>query len=176
MTPLERQRLSLLGLLLTATLAVAAVSGLEKDGEGAVESRDSSGSTAGRSGESLDALPRQFAKLDLSQIRREAEETVAVDIFMAKSWQPLPPPPAAPQIAAPVIPTAPPLPFKYEGQLGDPQTGKIIVYLSRGDLLYTITTGEMAGEQYRLEAINERQLTFVYLPLKTQQILAIPGN
>jgi hypothetical protein len=68
------------------------------------------------------------------------------------------------------------LPFVYAGQIGDLQTGKVIVYLTRGDAVYTVSAGDVLDERYRLETITERQLTFVYLPMKVQQTLAIPGN
>jgi hypothetical protein len=118
--------------------------------------------------------PEKLARLDLST-RRQPIDNVEVDIFMAKSWQPAPPPSSVPA-ASQAAPSTPPLPFAYAGQLGDPQTGKVIVYLTRGDMVYTISAGDVIDERYRLEAISERQLVFVYLPMKAQQVLIIPGN
>ncbi|HZF38055.1 MAG TPA: hypothetical protein VE715_04485 [Blastocatellia bacterium] len=168
----ERRRLFLLGLLLTATLAAAAVSGIEKEEGGVVEPR-------ARKSESVDGVgepsSKKTARLDPSQIKREAVEPVEVDIFMSKSWQP-PPPPPAPQATAPVMPVAPPLPFAYAGRLGDPSSGKVIVYLSRADTVYTVSVGDVIDEQYRLETIAENLLTFIYLPLKMQQTLAVPSK
>jgi hypothetical protein len=165
MTLAERRRLFMLALLLTATLAVAAVSGLEQDG------RAPSGS-----GKEAKGPSEKVGQVALSRILREPIETAEVDIFAARSWQPAPPPPA--QSTAPVDtrPRIPSLPFVYAGQLGDPQTGKVIVYLTRGDAVYTASVGDMLDDQYRLEAISDRQITFVYLPTKEQQTLAIPGN
>lgn len=166
MTLPERRRYFLLGLLLTATLAVAAVSGIEQ-GEDRVPS------TGGREPA---GTPERPARLALSRVSREPIETVEVDIFEARTWQPAPPPPPNPQEARPAAPSTPPLPFVYAGQIGDLQTGKVIVYLTRGDVVYTVSAGDVLDERYRLESITERQLTFVYLPMKAQQTLVIPGN
>ena len=166
MTLAERRRLFMLALLLTATLAVAAVSSLEQE-----EGRAPSGGGKEAMGPS-----GKVGQVALSRILREPIETVEVDIFAARSWQPAPPPPA--QSTAPVDtrPRIPSLPFVYAGQLGDPVTGKVIVYLTRGDAVYTVSVGDMLDDQYRLEGISDRQVTFVYLPTKEQQTLVIPGN
>ena len=164
MTLAERRRLFMLALLLTATLAVAAVSGLEQEQGRA----PSGGKEVGQS--------EKVGQVALSRILREPIETVEVDIFAARSWQPAPPPPAQSTPPVDTRPRIPSLPFVYAGQLGDPQTGKVIVYLTRGDTVYTASVGDMLDDQYRLETISDRQVTFVYLPTKEQQTLVIPGN
>jgi hypothetical protein len=166
MNPSERRRLFLLGLCLTATLAVAAVSGID---EGDVRvGPPPAGERGGR--------PAKEARLALATVTREPLETVETDIFAARSWQPAPPPPSRPAAPVDARPTVPTLPFVYAGQLGDPQTGKVIVYLTRGENVYTVSTGDVIDEHYRIEAIADRQITFVYLPTKAQQALAMPGN
>jgi hypothetical protein len=168
MNPSERRRLFLLGLCLTATLAVAAVSGID-------ESDVSAEPPASR--EKSEPAAKE-GRLLLAKISREAVDTVEADIFAARSWQPAPPPPPPPRPAAVVDarPTVPALPFAYAGQLGDPQTGKLIVYLTRAENVYTVSTGDVIEESYRIESITDRQINFVYLPTKAQQTLAIPGN
>jgi hypothetical protein len=168
MNPSERRRLFLLGLCLTATLAVAAVSGIDES--------DVSGEP--RASRERSEPAAKEARLVLARISREPLDTVEADIFAARSWQPAPPPPppSRPAAAVDARPTAPALPFAYAGQLGDPQTGKLIIYLTRSDTVYTVSAGDVIDESYRIEAITDRQITFVYLPMKAQQTLTIPGN
>jgi hypothetical protein len=166
MTPSGRRRLFLLGLCLTATLAVAAVSGID-------ESDISGEPTVSR--ERREPAAKETRSV-LAKVTREPLETVEADIFAARSWQPAPPPPSKPAATADARPTVLSLPFAYAGQLGNPQTGKLIIYLTRGDTLYTVSAGDVIDESYRVEAITDRQITFVYLPMQTQQTLAMPGN
>lgn len=166
MNPSERRRIFLLGLCLTATLAVAAVSGIEESvvsGEPPA-SRETGGPAA------------KEARWVLAKVTRETLETVEADIFAPRSWQPAPPPPSRPAAAVEARPPVPSLPFVYAGQLGDLGTGKLIIYLTRGDTVYAASAGDVIDESYRIEAITDRQIMFVYLPTKAQQTLAIPGN
>jgi hypothetical protein len=166
MNPSERRRLFLLGLCLTATLAVAAVTGIdESDVSGQPPASRERGGPA-------DKETRRV----LAKVTREPLETVEADLFAPRSWQPAPPPPSRPAAAVDTRPSVPSLPFVYAGQLGDPQTGKLIVYLTRGDTVYTAGAGDIIDESYRVEEITDRQITFAYLPMKTQQTLAIPGK
>ena len=151
----------MLGMLLTATLAVAAVSGLDQEETPSVAGKGAS---------------ERGGKVALLRVSREPIENVEVDIFAARNWQPAPPSPQPAIAPVDSRPRVPSLPFVYAGQLGDPRTGKVIVYLTRGDTVYTAGAGDVLDEQYRLEAIADRQLTFVYLPTKEQQTLVIPGN
>ena len=167
----ERQRLCMLGLLLSATVALATVSGGESDGSAVVEPVARKGTAHVPSS----GLSTKSAPLNIASIVREPLESVEVDIFRPKSWQPpAPPPPKTEAPPAPVKPTAPALPFTYAGQLGDPATGKVIIYLSTPQRVHTVQVGEVIDEKYRLEAIEDGRLTFEYLPLKVRQVLAIP--
>ena len=76
MNPSERRRLFLLGLCLTATLAVAAVSGID-------ESDVSGEPTASR--ERSEPAAKE-ARSVLAKVTREPLETVEADIFAARSW------------------------------------------------------------------------------------------
>jgi hypothetical protein len=162
----RRRRPLLLGLCLTATLAMAAVSGIDEGdvgGEPSVFKKKS------------EPVAKE-ARLALARAIREPLETVEADIFAARSWQPAPPPPSRPAAPVDARPTVPSLPFVYAGQLGDPQTGKLIIYLTSGETVYAVSAGDVIDEKYRIEAITDRQITFVYLPTKVQQTLAIPRN
>ena len=74
---------------------------------------------------------------------------------------------------APVVPTAPPNPFKY---LGKQQSGsEIKVFLSEGEKTWVVQENASLGSQYRVESIRPPRLTLVYLPLNIRQDIVI-GN
>ena len=74
---------------------------------------------------------------------------------------------------APVVPTAPPNPFKY---LGKQQSGsEIKVFLSEGERTWVVQEQSALGSQYKVESIRPPRLTLVYLPLNIRQDIAI-GN
>ena len=115
---------------------------------------------------SLDALePRKMAQLDQ-------------DMFKSKSWYIPPPPPPKPKYVAPPPPppppppSAPPLPYKYTGSFQEPGQ-KMVVYLSRGDRLYSVSAGDTIEGTYKIEGINAGQLVMLYLPLNIRQNLRI---
>jgi hypothetical protein len=90
-------------------------------------------------------------------------------LFAEHTWvvpvKKLPPPP--------VVPTAPPNPFKY---LGKQQSGnEIKVFLSEGERTWVVQEQSALGQQYRVESIRPPRLTLVYLPLNIRQDIAI-GN
>lgn len=174
----ERQRLGILIALLIATLAAGVVSSSEDDSGGIVlaVARKSMSPAGQDTGDTQS--PQQSARLDLAKLNRDPREDILVDIFAAKSWYVPPPPPApAPRAVAvavaPATPVAPPLPFKYAGHLGAFHS-KDVVYLLKAERVLVVSVGEVVEETYRLDAMNESQLTFTYLPLDVQQVLPIP--
>lgn len=94
------------------------------------------------------------------------------DAFGAKSWVVAPPPPLPP--SSPVIepPRAPPLPFRFLGQV-DEGNGQRIFYLTRGTEMISASVGEKIDNTYILERADGGSLRFVYLPLREAQILQI---
>ena len=76
---------------------------------------------------------------------------------------------AAPAAPAPA-PTAPPLPYKYLGQLRE--QGRTVVFLARDDAPVMAKAGEVIDGSYRVERISESEVEFTYLPLATRQILS----
>jgi len=107
--------------------------------------------------------------------RAGAPSAPVADLFAAHSWQapPPPPPPAAPPPppAAPLAPSAPPLPFQYLGKLDDSQ--RLLVFLVRGERIFTVGEGDVIENAYKVKAITDTQMTFVYLPLNLDQTLAV---
>jgi hypothetical protein len=107
--------------------------------------------------------------------KRSQQEHKMVDIFKGKSWyvappkpKPVPPPPPPP----PPQPTAPPMPYAYMGSyLG--RDGRLLIFLTRGDQVYSVSPGDVLEGTYRVEGISEGQLVLIYLPLNIQQSISI---
>lgn len=80
---------------------------------------------------------------------------------------------AQPPKPAPVVqaPTAPPNPYKVAGVLV--QEGASRVFLAKGDRVYEVKEGEALDDAYRVEAIGPAQVTLLYLPLGTRDVLPI---
>jgi hypothetical protein len=107
--------------------------------------------------------------------KRTQTEHKTVDIFKGKSWyvappkpKPVPPPPPPP----PPPPTAPPMPYAYMGSyLG--KDGRMIIFLTKGDQVYSVSPGDVLESTYRVEGIASGQLVLIYLPLNIQQTISI---
>ena len=104
--------------------------------------------------------------------KRVPEKRKTVDIFKGKSWyvappkaKPLPPPPPPP-------PTAPPVPYTYMGSYQG-KDGRTIIFLTRGDQVYSVTSGDVLEGTYRVGGIESGQLVLIYLPLNIRQTINI---
>lgn len=121
-----------------------------------------------RSPEPLAEVPPQ---LDTPQSGRVPH----ADLFAAHSWYVAPPVPSAAVIqprAAPVVaaPVAPPLPFRFLGSLDDSR--QLLVFLQRGEQLYSVRAGDVIDGTYRVEKVQRSGMTLTYLPLRITQSLA----
>lgn len=96
---------------------------------------------------------------------RTGEAMQGIDPFRVKSWYVPPPPPTTAK------PTAPPLPFQYLGKLNE--DGDIRVFLNHQGKHLIARTGDIINETYRVDEIAGGRMTFLYLPLKEIQVLAI---
>jgi hypothetical protein len=107
--------------------------------------------------------------------KRSQTEHKTVDIFKGKSWYVAPPKPKAvppPPPPPPPPPTAPPMPYAYMGSyLG--KDGRMIIFLTRGDQVYSVSPGDVLESNYRVEGITSGQLVLIYLPLNIQQTISI---
>ncbi len=116
-------------------------------------------------------------KLDTLQTRSMAQVDTE-DMFERKSWVIPPPPPPKPKYVAPPPPppppppSAPPLPYKMMGSFQEPGQ-KLVVYLSRGDKLYSVSAGDVLEGTYKVESFNAGQLELLYLPLNIRQNLRL---
>ncbi len=89
-------------------------------------------------------------------------------LFSSQSWTPAPPPPKP---ADPIVPTAPPLPFKYMGKRDD--EGQWQVFLTRDTTTFVIKKDDVIENQYKVLDITPSSMTLLYLPLNQPQSLAI---
>ena len=84
----------------------------------------------------------------------------------------MPPPPPPPPSPPPEVPRAPPLPFRYMGQLSDDK-GAVTYFLVRGTSTLSVSVGENIDSMYRLESAEGGALQFTFVPLKERQSLVI---
>jgi hypothetical protein len=83
---------------------------------------------------------------------------------------PPPPKPAAPPPAE-ARPTPPALPYRVAGTLTHDGVKKVV--LVRGERVLTVEEGDTLEGGYRVEAINNDEITLVYVPLDTRERLAV---
>lgn len=151
------------------------------DAGAAAALRQEPASAAARPGETpaQTPLPRKARPSlgdEVKRIQRErlacvAEPGQAADIFASKSWY-VPPPPPPPKPPPP--PTAPPLPFSFMGSYQEAD-GKQVFFLTKGESLYTVSSGDVIDGIYRVEAASAGRLELTYLPLNIRQAMNIGG-
>lgn len=66
------------------------------------------------------------------------------------------------------------MPFTFMGSLS-PEDGKTVFYLAQGEKAYAVTEGEVVNNAYRVNGLKGTQLSFTYLPLNMDQMLAMPA-
>ncbi|MGB4812291.1 MAG: hypothetical protein WBP13_07415 [Methylophilaceae bacterium] len=91
------------------------------------------------------------------------------DLFAVHSWY-VAPPVEKVLPAPPPKPTAPPLPFIYNGKLEGTTQGTVI-FLMANNNLYTVIKGEKVDQSWRLDGESETSLRFTYLPLNLPKVL-----
>lgn len=88
----------------------------------------------------------------------------------APAWQAaVAPPPAAPVSAHPAPEGPPAFPYPWVGQVVDGQPRAVIAGPQRTWLL---AVGDTLDGQWRLQALSDRQLTFLYLPLQQPLVVS----
>lgn len=121
------------------------------------------------------AVPRLAASGSrLLTIRRRGEEDDIEPAFVSRSWKPPKPKVVAVVAAAEEAPQAPPLPFKFLGRYVE--DGHAAVFLQERDRNLVVRKGDVIEGRYRVEAIADGNMTFVYVPLNQQQTLAIGAS
>ena len=113
--------------------------------------------------------------LDLDKLNRSVRNNRITDLFASKAAVP-PPPPVAIVVAPPpppppAPPSAPPLPFRYFGKWIDGD--RTVVFLWNNRESHSVAAGDTVEGTYRIEAITDSSIDFVYLPLGSKQTLPI---
>jgi hypothetical protein len=103
---------------------------------------------------------------------RAAASVADQDLFASHSWYVPPPPPPAAKPVPPPAPTAPPLPFEFMGSYVA-SGGGAVYYLVKGDRLFDAQLGDTIDGLYTVDAVQDEQLVFTYLPLKERQALSL---
>jgi hypothetical protein len=117
-------------------------------------------------------LPSTDHALPLERLTSRRPTGTTMDPFRATMWFVPPPPPPPSANVTPPAPTAPPLPFQYNGKQEDADSGKnVVVYLTRGTESFAVTPGEKFDRDYQFEKIDKGALVIVYLPLAIKQRL-----
>lgn len=124
------------------------------------------------------SAPRPAASAGALPDRSDAIPGDTGQPFASLSWVVAPPPPKPVVVVAapPAPPVAPPLPFTFVG-LVEKGTPKPQAFLSRGDELLVVATGDLLdGGNYRVEAVDASQIVFIHLPTKTKQVITLSGG
>jgi len=163
-----------LGLMLTGSLAAAALVSGEEEQTGEVVAPVTGGQMSRRT--AADEAQPVLPVLQLDRLVRVDESEPEQDPFAGKSWY-VPPPPPPPQmvtVTEPTKPTAPPLPFGYMGRMQE-EGGQTVVYLTQGARAYSVKQGDTLDGTYRVDDISRSQIALTYLPLDIRQTLDIGG-
>ena len=115
--------------------------------------------------------------LDFDRLRR-APFDAALAASLAQAWEP--PPPAPPSVAALAAqkaaltakappPQAPALPFRVIGRFNDGASVAAIV--QAGQVVHVLRRGDVVERNYRVEDVNEKEASLMYLPLNILQKL-----
>lgn len=119
-----------------------------------------------------DSLVDEARRIRQDRLSCVADAGGSADLFASKSWYVPPPPPPPPKPAPPPKPTAPPLPFAFMGSYQE-SDGRQIFFLTRGERLYTVSTGDVIDGIYRVEDVSAGQLGIIYLPLNIRQSMSV---
>jgi hypothetical protein len=98
------------------------------------------------------------------------EPAIEASVVVGSVREALPPP--SPR-RAPPAPAAPPLPFSYLGKMIDGD--KTHVFVGRGADHYSVEPGLTIDDTYKVEKITDTTVTFLFLPTRTRQVLAVPS-
>lgn len=126
------------------------------------------------------APAQRLPSIELEKLqRREAapdSDLVASNAFGPMTWHVPPPAPPMPVVkpAPPPPPSAPPMPFTFLGRYED--GGKRTILLVKGELIYTVSEGDVIDQTYRVERLAGGQLELTYLPLDIKQTISAGGS
>jgi hypothetical protein len=157
------------GALLATLLATQWVSG---DDSGANWQQSMPEERISRKRAHIEAEENEAEQLHLERLERRKFGSQAGDIFSRQSWAP-PPPPPSPSMK-PQPPAPPALQFKYLGKVMEGKETR--VFLALAERNYIVKPGESINSQYRMDEVNDENITFTYLPLNAKQMLSTAGG
>ena len=97
---------------------------------------------------------------------RSALSKIVSDPFSPQSWIPSL---KKTQAAPPPAPVAPPLPFRFAGQLQ--QDSGVQVLLAKGDEVFPVKEGETLEGQYKVESVTDTEVRLLHLASGVQQTM-----
>jgi len=134
--------------------------------------RKSTSETFATKAKSAEIAGRNALPTNQLSLNRDPLMEASADPFAAVNFVPPPPVFVAPPPPPPPKPTAPPFPYHYFGRMMNID-GINTTYLQRGETLVAIQDKQILENTYRIEAIEETQIVFTYLPLEEKAILTI---
>lgn len=170
----DRHRRFIIGAALVATLAATWWAASLEDELGLAADE---GSTV-RDVERLPATvrrgraPQPMPSLDGLSIDRSPLPDVAADILPPVQLHP--PAELAIPSPAPVVPDAPPLPFRFVGALEE--RGELTAFLLEGEQLRVVRAHDLIDDRYRVERVTTAFIEFTYLPRRLRQVLTVSGS
>lgn len=94
-------------------------------------------------------------------------------LFDIVAWQPPAPKVTAPP-PPPPKPAAPPFPYPYMGGLSD--DGVRTSFFMKGERVLPVKAGDVVDAAYRVDDMNDKQMTLTYLPLNETMTVALEGG
>lgn len=98
----------------------------------------------------------------------DADDQAPTVVFDVVSWQP-PAVKSDTPPAPPPAPVAPPFPYAYLGGLSE--DGVRTTFFNQGERVLPVKAGDTVDAVYRVEQMNEKNMTLTYLPLNQSLIV-----
>lgn len=163
----QRLRMALLLCALAATVAAIILPGPDAD---VAASPPSS------------VTPASVRKQDAVVLKARQPDWVFSDEnpFLPRGWAPPPPPPPDARVVTSLVQTdplpssAPPLPFKFLGQMID--GADRLVYLGLGDQVLIARAGEVLEGSYKVLTVTPAQIEFELIASGIHQTLPLPAQ
>lgn len=161
-----KPRSVVLGVALAATLAASWWAIRTDDPTPVASSREAAGAR-GRAEVRAPAPAAAPVSADALRVQREPWPAWADKLFdplpVSSPVAPLPAPSAQPAAGAP------PVPFRYVGEIQD--GGGRAVILTEGDEVHIVRVRQRIGDRYRVERVSSTEVELTYLPLMQRQVI-----
>jgi len=163
MTALDRKRLATLFVVVGGVLIAARVLSLAASGPADAQASEAAALPVARAASA--ALRPSMLRLDRLQERlADAEPEGSAALFAPQAWQAAPPAAPAPALApAEPAPQVPPFPYAYLG--GITEDGRRMAFFASGDRVLALHAGDPVDANFRVDRLDESQMTVTYLPL-----------